>query len=1272
MGVALSVLAASGYASKSFLDLRVATPTEKSATKTETPEQASAAIVAEPEVTNLFTTGTDWKYNDNGVDLGTDWKNTNYDDAAWESGASPLGYGDAGMGTELSFGPNEEDKYPTYYFRKTFNVENAAEFMQLRFTIQKDDGAIVYVNGVEAFRVNLPASGVSYETYALENINGADETAWEEFLTNNLLVNGQNTIAVELHNRSAGSSDLRINLKLDGLVEAPVVDPILLPTGSAWSYNDQGQDLGTAWRASDYDDANWATGNAPLGYGDSGMATTLDFGGDSGNKYPTYYFRKSITVDTPSAFDELKFSVQRDDGVVIYINGVEAIRSNMPEGDITYNMYSASTIDGSDETSWNEYIIPNTLVQGENVIAIELHQRSAGSSDTRLDVKIEGIVEVDPVIVDANEEWQYHDLGQDLGTAWRASDYDDANWASGNAPLGYGDAGMATTLSFGGDWGNKYPTYYFRKTVTVNDPSVFEQIKFSVMRDDGVAVYVNGVEAFRSNMPAGDFDYNSYAPETIDGGAETTWNEYILPNMFTAGENVIAIELHQRSAGSSDIRLNVKVEGLETALPDPWDVSAYPIKKDSQWKYSDNGTSFDGQQWFAASNDVNDWSHNYAPLGYGDPVNTIVSFGPDASNKYPTYYFVKDFTVENLGDVSDMMELGIRRDDGAIIYLNGVELLRSNMPAGTVTYETLASSNVNGIDENIYQTYLVPKTALVAGANRIAVELHNDAVTSSDMRFDLYLENYTDQSTACANDHISCFTSIQPTAQTPVMLYPEEHNFQLLFKQGDAYMTMTEANIATVPGLHDYTAYVGIAGSSTNGYVSVNHENTPGGVSILDVHLDETTKLWSLDDSRAVDFYNPVLASTTRNCSGGVTPWGTVVTAEETMNSGDNNSDGYQDVGWLVEIDPVTAKVRDYGNGQEKLFAMGRMNHENVVITNDGTTAYYGEDGGTHCVYKYVLDTPGDLRNGTVYVLALDLPLSGQDPSSSTGRWIEVPNDTQSDRNSLNSVAAAVGGTSFNGVEDVEISPIDGKIYFTAKGYDRVYDFVDNGMTISEFETFVGGRSYDIETPNGTFTEPWGDGNDNLTFDDRGNLWVCQDGGLNYIWMIEPNHNQSQPIVRLWGSMPAGSEPTGLTFTPDHKYGFFSIQHPNGSNDEQLDATGQMISINASASVVFSNKNDIGLSVEDITGSQAGNRVYPNPTGGTLFVDLKNTKAGSDIKLALYDLSGRLVFSDNSNKGIGGAQRIELNVSSFIEKSSVYVLKVEMGGASESFKVLTK
>ncbi|WP_161627178.1 LamG-like jellyroll fold domain-containing protein [Flavobacterium subsaxonicum] len=765
--------------------------------------------------------------------------------------------------------------------------------------------------------------------------------------------------------------------------------------------------------------------------------------------------------------------------------------------------------------------------------------------------------------------WKYNDTGVALAADWKTNAYDDSAWDFGNGILGYGDGVESTTLNFGTDAQNKYPTYYLRHTFNVENAAQYGSLIFDVLRDDGVVVYVNGTEAFRMNMPTGDIAYNTYASSTVGDADESTFFQAITANLLQDGENVIAVELHQATASSSDLGFDMKV-GFNYP---PLAASAYPMPKDSEWYYLDNGTSLDAVEWTASTYNTEAWMSDVAPFGYGDPVATTVSFGPDSANKYITTYFSRDINI-TLADVADMVEFGLKRDDGAVVYVNGNEVFRENMPTGNFDYLTHSTSTVDGADENRYFVHQLPKTIFQEGINRVSVEIHNRDASSSDSKFDMYIKDAVDLTVPCDAPHIACFTSINPTGQTANLIIPQEHRFQMIYKEGSAY---TDGS-GNVPGNHDYTAYVPISGSSTQGHLSVNHENNPGGVSMLDLHLDTTNDLWTVDVSKRVDMYNTDLVTTNRNCSGGTTPWGTIVTSEEATDAGDVNGDGYQDVGWLVEIDPTTAMVKEHGNGkQEKLWAMGRMNHENVVVKADGTAAYYGEDGNTHCVYKFVPTTPGQLYSGAVYVLKLDLALSSDEPSSSTATWVQVPNTTQADRNNLNLVAATLGGTNFNGVEDCEISPLDGKVYFTSKGKNRIYRFKDNGTTVSEFETFAGGMSYPLTTATGTVTEPWSDGNDNLVFDDKGNLWVCQDGGLMYIWVIKPDHRQDNPNVHLFGSMPAGSEPTGLTFTPDYKYGFFSVQHPNGSNTPQTDATLGQVNFNASASVVFSLNQFLGI-----------------------------------------------------------------------------------------------
>lgn len=691
------------------------------------------------------------------------------------------------------------------------------------------------------------------------------------------------------------------------------------------------------------------------------------------------------------------------------------------------------------------------------------------------------------------------------------------------------------------------------------------------------------------------------------------------------------------------------------------------IDKGATWKYLDNGTD-QGTTWKDNSFDNSSWSSNIAPFGYGDPCKTTISYGPSTSNKYTTTYFTKDITITDLAILTSELEVGVRRDDGFVLYINGAEVIRNNMPTGTITYTTFASSAIGTADEKRYQTFFIPKTVFTSGLNRISIEIHQSDLTSSDLGFDLILKE-KDPDYICENGHIACFTSINPTTQTTTLLLPTEQRFQMLFKEGSTY----DDGSGLVPGTHDFTGYIPSIGINAGkvGYLSVNHENNPGGVSIMNLNLssDAQNPLWTVSNSKKVDFYNTQLVTTIRNCSGGVTPWRTVVTAEENTTAGDANSDGYQDVGWLIEVDPITASVVDYDNNgvKDKLFALGRMNHENIVVSNDGSVAYYGEDGGTHCVYKFVPTVANNLSAGTVYVLKLDTALSDDEPTSATATWVLVPNTTQADRNNLATNAGALGGTNFNGVEDCEIGP-DGMIYFASKGKNRVYRFKDNGTTISNFETFVGGMTYPIQTTSGIVNEAWMDGNDNLAFDDKGNLWVVQDGGRNYIWVVRPNHRQTNSQILIHSSVPAGAEPTGLTFTPDYKYGFFSVQHPDNTNIPQTDATGANVQFNKSAALVFSYKDFLGqqaLNAQSFN-SINGVKVYPNPTNGIVTLDL-NSIQNSEIQLNIYDVVGRKLMDKKVNTSL--TRTLEINVSNFIN-SNVYFFEIVNGNQKETIKVV--
>ena len=172
---------------------------------------------------------------------------------------------------------------------------------------------------------------------------------------------------------------------------ARAADTTLVPTGASWKYLDNGSDQGTAWRASSFDDSSWPAGLAQLGYGDGDEATTLGFGPDANNKFITSYFRRAFNVTNASLFTTVTLRLLRDDGAVVYLNGVEVWRTNMPTGTIGHLTTASVAIAGADETTFVQTTInPSLLVNGTNVLAVELHQSGGTSSDISFDLQLIG------------------------------------------------------------------------------------------------------------------------------------------------------------------------------------------------------------------------------------------------------------------------------------------------------------------------------------------------------------------------------------------------------------------------------------------------------------------------------------------------------------------------------------------------------------------------------------------------------------------------------------------------------------------------------------------------------------------------------------------------------------------------------------------------------------------------------------------------------------------------------------------------------------------
>ncbi|HET6407265.1 MAG TPA: hypothetical protein VFG14_05245, partial [Chthoniobacteraceae bacterium] len=360
----------------------------------------------------LVAAGSAWKFRDTGEDLGVAWTELGFDDLAWPSGPAQLGFGEDDEATPLASVPSRI----TTYFRRIFNVADPRKYRALTLRLMRDDGAVVWLNGTELARSNMPLTGdIGWGTSASSGVSGTAENVFvnHELDARGLRV-GINVLAVELHQFGDQSTDLSFDLELSASRDFP---SLLVGSGSPWKYRDSGVPPPSDWAHPAYNDAAWPSGPARLGYGGDGEATVVGFGGNVENRHMTTWFRHSFTVTNPSVFDALKVEIQRDDGAIVYLNGVELLRDNLSSQTILPSTPATVAVGGTDELAWHAFIVPsNALRTGLNVVAVELHQSTTNSSDLGMDLRLLGVAQGS---IDYSQ-WRAANFGSDAVTSLAA------------------------------------------------------------------------------------------------------------------------------------------------------------------------------------------------------------------------------------------------------------------------------------------------------------------------------------------------------------------------------------------------------------------------------------------------------------------------------------------------------------------------------------------------------------------------------------------------------------------------------------------------------------------------------------------------------------------------------------------------------------------------------------------------------------------------------------------------------------------------------------
>lgn len=347
----------------------------------------------------------------------------------------------------------------------------------------------------------------------------------------------------------------------------------LITAGSEWKFNAAGGNLGTSWRNSSYDDSTWSSGPTQIGYGDGDETTPINI---SGGKPQIVYYRKqfTLTAEQIGAMSNSILSLLRDDGAVVYLNGFEVRRDNLPPSpaSIAFNTPALVAVGGADEnTFFPSPLAPALFVAGINLLAVEVHQEDPASSDVSFDLQLEAVTRgsatssrfAPVMLITSGATWRYFAQAADLGSSWRNNSFSDAGWSSGASMLGFGDANgllPATLVASNGQW-----TTYFRRAINIPNPSQVQTLSARILRDDAAVVYLNGNEVWRDgNLPGtGAISYNTPATASLAGSDESTWIHFALnPALLLTGTNIIAIEVHQSATTSSDLALDFELTGL--------------------------------------------------------------------------------------------------------------------------------------------------------------------------------------------------------------------------------------------------------------------------------------------------------------------------------------------------------------------------------------------------------------------------------------------------------------------------------------------------------------------------------------------------------------------------------------------------------------------------------------------------------------------------------------------------------------------------------------
>lgn len=520
---------------------------------------------------------TIWKFDSTGNNLGNEWFKLEFDDSGWSNG---LALFEAKRGTipalpepvrtimNLS-NVNNTLIITTYYFRVWFDFtggEPTNTILALRTII--DDGAVFYLNGHEIFRLGMPSGEIQHNTWASRTVGDA---AYEGPFTILFppLVKGRNLMAVEVHQRSFDSSDVTFGLQLLGIM--PSLAPIEIVKPLSDKVLNEGESVILAIDVTGpYPQFQWFKDGVAIEGATNATYIIANAKPSMSGTYKVVVQNMINTVEssalvtvipdtTPPVLISAVASTNLTTIRLTFSEPLDPFSAQDPNSYVIAPAGGGAAVDILNVVlqDWTNVVITTTPMEPGVIYAITIN----GVSDTselantiqNYKANITATVFVMPVWVN----WKYNNSGDDLGTHWYMLDYDDSAWQSGMALFGYETSTFVdnnpinTPIPLTNYAGLVVTTYYYRTTFVF--PYKTEGVKIAFMHavDDGAVFYVNGQEVYRVNMPAGPVNAYTFASSGIDV-SDYTVSPFIEITNLVSGRNLIAVEVHQSGATSSD------------------------------------------------------------------------------------------------------------------------------------------------------------------------------------------------------------------------------------------------------------------------------------------------------------------------------------------------------------------------------------------------------------------------------------------------------------------------------------------------------------------------------------------------------------------------------------------------------------------------------------------------------------------------------------------------------------------------------------------------